>query len=206
MRLISSRPERPRASATTLLPSFAPAANDSGTFARPRYRVADANELVAGVVGHVAARAQPANVNIELALAPGRPVIEGDPAELAFAISGVLGAEVRSIDSGEGGTVRVELRADDHTISVLMTSDELPPLSCIRAIEPTSPGPDVDPTVAHCRRIVEAQGGRLELTETDGRIGFSIHFPRLPATTTVRVLPVRRAGNNEPVVAARLAS
>jgi hypothetical protein len=122
----------------------------------------------------------------------------GDPTELAFAISGVLGAEVRGIDSRVGGTVTVELRADAHTVTVVMTSDELPPLSCVRALATAEPGRrasgDVDPTVAHCRRIVEAQGGKLELIAREGRIGFAIDFPRLPLSTHagVRVLPFGR--------------
>jgi hypothetical protein len=183
----------PTTRAITLLDADAPSANDSAAYARPKWQVADVNVLVSNVVGHVAARAQPANVCIELALAPGRPVIMGDPTELAFAVSGVLGAEVRGIDAEAGGTVTVELDTDARTVTVVMTSDELPPLSCVRALGPTEPGQDVDPTVAHCRRIVEAQGGRLELVARDGRIGFAIQFRRLPLSTGIRVLPFGRA-------------
>jgi hypothetical protein len=185
--------EHPATRAITLLDSQTPSANDSAAYARSKWHVADANALVAGVVHHVAARVQPGGVDIALALAPGHPIIMGDPTQLAFAISGVLSAEVRAVDSHDGGTVTVELRADALTVTVVIASDELPPLSCVRALEHGTAGGAVDPTVAHCRRIVEAGGGRLELVAIGGRIGFAIDFPRLPLSTGVRVLPLHRA-------------
>jgi hypothetical protein len=193
----------PTTRAITLLDEQASSANDSTAYPRPKWQVADVNVLVSGVVGHVAARARTANVEFELALAPGHPVVMGDPTELAFVISGVLGAEVRGIDAHFGGTVAVELRTDARTVTVVITSDELPPLPCIRALGPVEPGQDVDPTVAHCRRIIEAQGGRLELIARDGRIGFAIEFKRVPLSTGVRVLPLLRA-RTAPTPPARL--
>lgn len=192
----------PTTRAITVLDGETPSANDSAAYARQKWQVSDVNALVSGVVGHVAARAEGVNVSIELALAPGHPVVMGDPTELAFAISGVLGAEVRGIDARDGGTVAVELCLDARTVTVVMTSDELPPLPCIRAVGHAEPGQEIDPTVAHCRRIVEAQGGRLALVARDGRIGFAIEFRRVPLSTGIRVLPFGRArsSSNPPAV------
>lgn len=192
----------PMTRAFTLLDRQATSANDSTAYPRPKWQVSDANVLVSGVVGHVASRARTSGVEFELALAPGHPIVMGDPTELAFVVSGVLGAEVRGIDAHFGGTVAVELHTDARTVTVVITSDELPPLPCIRALGHAEPGQDVDPTVAHCRRIVEAQGGRLELVARDGRIGFAIEFRRLPLSNGVRVLPLLRA-RTAPTPAAR---
>ena len=82
------------------------AANDSGTYAT-HHHVCDLNVLVAGVVGLVSGHVQPNKVNIELSLAPGRPLVHGDPKDVAFAFSGVLGAQLRVLEDADGGDLRL---------------------------------------------------------------------------------------------------
>lgn len=150
------------------------AANDSGiyTMAVPT-PVCDLNVLVGGVVGHVVSQVQPERVNVALDLAPGRPVVLGDPTELAFAISGLLGAQLRALDENDQGDVRVKIRREGESATVFIGGSELPPLPFVRAVDPTSRG-TCDPTVAHCRRLIEACGGHLDLVEVEGYIGFAI--------------------------------
>ena len=170
------------------------AANDSGVRRRPEYHISDLNVLVAGIVGHVAGRVVPERVNIALHLAPNPPLVDGDPTEIAFAISGVLSAELRAIDDSDGGEVRVEVFNASGTAKVVITAEEVPPLDLIRAVASSS-GRDadmsIDPTLAHCRRLIEAHGGTIELAEHEGRLGFVLAFPTVMLTQPVRMLPNR---------------
>ena len=54
----------------------------------------------------------------------------------------------------------------------------MPPLRFVRALQSDGRGDDIDPTLAHCRRLVESRGGNLVLTEQGGRIGFAVELPR----------------------------
>lgn len=167
------------------------AANDSGIRRRPTLEVSDLNVLVAGIVGDVAGRVVPERVNIGLRLAPTPPLIEADPTEIAFAISGVLTAELRAVEEADGGEVRVEVLRSPGNAQVVITAEEVPPLDLIRAVSPqprhSGPQGSIDPTLAHCRRLIEAHGGTIELTEHAGRIGFVLAFPTVIVTQPVRM-------------------
>ncbi len=164
-----------------------PAANDSG-IAHNRHATRQINTLVASVVGQVAARVQPKNVNIQLRLAAGEPTVSTDPAELAFVVAAVLGAAVRVVDEENGEFVGVDVSAARRSIRILITSDEVPPIRFVRALDPNGCSEDVDPTLAHCRRIIEARGGSLVLTEQGGRLGFAIDLPRVYLSPRVHLL------------------
>lgn len=175
---------------TPIDPSLAgEAANDSGTYDADLHQVCDLNVLVAGVVGLVSGRVQPNKVNIELTLAPGRPLVQGDPKDVAFAFSGVLGAELRTLEESDGGDLRVETRFNGSSVQILVAASDLPPLDFIRAIQPGFCAGDSDPTFVHCRRLIEACGGQIDLIERDGLIGFAISLPTVPALCPVRVFP-----------------
>lgn len=167
------------------------AANDSGTYDATHHHVCDLNVLVAGVVGLVSGRVQPNKVNVELSLAPGRPLVHGDPKDVAFAFSGVLGAQLRALEESDGGDLRVETRFDGETVQILVSASDLPPLGFIRAVQPGFCAGDSDPTLVHCRRLIEAYGGKIELIARDGLIGFGISLPTIPALCPVRILPQR---------------
>ncbi len=165
------------------------AANDSGVRARVLFQRCDANLLVATVVGRVVAQARSEKINIDLELAPGHPVIKSDAAVMAFAIAGVLGAQMSALEEGDGGNIRVAVVNDVHEVHVLMTTDELPPLRFIRALDSATAG-EADPTLRHCCRLIEREGGTLELIEQDGKIGFAIALPRETLSPNVRLFPV----------------
>lgn len=164
------------------------AANDSGQTTRSSDSV-DLNSLVARVVGHVTGRMQPKTTNVALTLAPGRPVVRGNAHALAFAISGVLGAELRTLeDNHEPSELRVAIQVLGETVKIYIAGTDVPPLGLVRALESGSIG-EADPTVAHCRRLVEDHGGYIELTARDGQLGFAIVLPTLPAVCPIRLLP-----------------
>lgn len=163
-------------------------ANDSGVMS-PRARTHQINMLVASVVGQVAARVQSERVNIALHLAPGDPTVATEPNELAFVVGAVLGAALRIVDEERGDYVGVRVSAERSSVRIAVTTDGVPPLRFVRALDPRGTSKDVDPTLAHCRRLVEACGGALVLTEQGGRLGFAVELPRAILSPRIRLLP-----------------
>jgi len=188
MHLVSNTPANP---SFRVLPVGAVAddqpANDSGAaFAVRTHQV---NTLVAGVVGQVAARVQSKNVNIALRLAPGDPSVATDPSELSFIFGAMLGAALRIVEEERGEYVGVQVSAERSAVRIAVTTDGVPPLQFVRALDPRGCGGEVDPTLAHCRRLVEAVGGALVLIEQGGRLGFALELPRAILSPRIRLLP-----------------
>jgi len=162
-------------------------ANDSG--AAFSVRTHQVNMLVAGVVGQVAARVQSKNVNIALRLAHGDPTVATEPSELAFIVGAMLGAALRIVEEERGEYVGVSVSAARSMVRISVTTDGVPPLRFVRALDPRGTSSDVDPTLAHCRRLVEACGGALVLAEQEGRLGFALEIPRVILSPRIRLLP-----------------
>ena len=162
-------------------------ANDSG--AAFSVRTHQVNMLVASVVGQIAARVQPKNVNIALRLAHGDPTVAAEPSELAFVVGAMLGAALRIVEEERGEYVGVSVSAARSMVRISVTTDGVPPLHFVRALDPRGTSSDVDPTLAHCRRLVEACGGALVLAEQGGRLGFALEIPRAILSPRLRRLP-----------------
>ena len=154
----------------------------------PQTRTHHVNMLVAGLVGRVAARVQSKSVNIALRLAPGDPAVTTDPGELSFVIGAVLGAALRIVEEERGEYVGVHVSAARSKVRISITTDGVPPLRFVRALDPRGTSDDVDPTLAHCRRLVEARGGALVLTEEDGRLGFALELPCAVLSPSIRLV------------------
>jgi hypothetical protein len=168
-------------------------ANDSSPMHSARWT--DANLLVATTVARVSAFLQPHRANVSLGLCPGHPVIAGDSTTLAFALAGVLGALLRSLDADHAvdtasadSTLRVSVGETDARVRITVALPDVPPLGIVRALA----GNDhegADPTVAHCRRLIESCGGTLALADADGVLAFAMVLPRCPLGPSVRLLP-----------------
>ncbi|GEM_PF-2576816 len=158
------------------------AANGPGQWNATDDKILDINLLVAQCAGNVAARVLPGSVDIELDLCPFAPEIIAPPAAIAFAISGVLVAQLRSLEDSEDGIVRIKtqvVRGREVHVSIL--SNGVPPLRTIRAVEGDSASAgESDPTIAHCRRLLEQHGGSIQLRDEAGFIGFELTIPSLP--------------------------
>ena len=168
-------------------------ANDTAPMHSARWT--DANLLVATTVARVSAFLQPHRANVALGLSPGHPVIAGDSTTLAFALAGVLGALLRSLESEYavdavdiGSTVRVAVAEVDERVRITVTLPDVPPLGIVRALAGDGEA-GADPTVAHCRRLIESCGGTLALADADGVLAFAMMLPRCPLGPAVRVLP-----------------
>ncbi len=161
-------------------------ANDSGMTRANTHHV---NTLVAAIVGQVAARMQSKHVNIALHLAAGDPSIATDPGELGFVVGAMLGAALRIVEEESGEYVGVRVSAERCAVRISVTTDGVPPLRFVRALDPRGSSGEVDPTLAHCRRLIEARGGALLLTEHNGRLGFVLELPRAILSPRIRLLP-----------------
>lgn len=182
----------PRPRAVDILPQLSgdwtsdAAANDACPIEEdPTMRIHDINLLVAEVVGRVAARESRIRSDIELDLCPCVPEIAGDPQLTAFAIAGVLVAQLRTLD--DGGAVRIKTEVQAQTVKVSILADGLPLLDFVRALEHDDELGD--PTMSHCRRLVEQIGGWMQLRADDGLVGFELNFPARPLSFPVRLHP-----------------
>ena len=165
----------------------APAANDCAQ-QRPVRRALEVNAMVGRVVGHVMSKlAEGPSIDVQLVLAAGRRVIEGDPVALSFALSGILTATLAAAEDGE---VAVTTAADTNGVQITIAADGVPPLRLVRAVAgDASMG---DPTLVHCRRLIEEQGGSIRLVEDHGRIALQVAFPSVVPSNVVP-LPRRAA-------------
>jgi hypothetical protein len=143
----------------------------------------DVNLLIAKVVGDLTARLQPRHVNLCLLLATQRPLIHADPTELAFGLSGIIGSHLTAIDQAGQSALEVSVYVDSGQVVIRTGSANIPPISMVRALQAECADPRAqDPTVAHCRRLLEAQGAVVELTQYGDNMGFSIALPIVPVS------------------------
>lgn len=154
----------------------------------------DVNLMVATTVARVSARLRPELVNVALDLDESDPMVRGDATALAFALSGTLGALVHAAEeSGDEQDLRVVVATQVCQVCVAILGGEVPPLPILRALTGDTDGQLSDPTVAHCRRLIEEQGGSLTLTVLDGQLALALRFPVAPAGQGNRVpAPLRR--------------
>lgn len=189
-----------------LAPEFVEnAANGLPAHASTRPAVSDLNLLVAATVGHVSALLQPERVNVELRLDPQRPIAHANPREVAFVVGGLVSSALRALEDGDGGQLRVRTHSGPRSVSVMITSDALPPLPVIRAVTTRNHSkPGVDPTVAHCRRLIEAFGGSLELIGEAGLLGFVVVFP-ISSCSRTNLPPTNESPSESPLELPRAA-
>ena len=179
--------------------SNAQAANDAGSpSARSRDRIHDVNLLVAEVAGRVAAHVQPSLADVELDLAPGIPEIDGDAALIGFVIAGVLVSQLRSLEDTDDGVVRIKTGYAQSRVTISILGNGVPLLGYVRAVEEDV---DADPTMVHCRRLLEQLGGKIKLRDDGGMLGFELSLPWQPNSPALRLLPSAPAEELLPAIA-----
>lgn len=136
----------------------------------------DLNKIVTHVAGDVAARVNASTVDIQLKLAQGPLDVPVDEEIAAFVLSGLLVAMVRSLDEDASGHARIETRRERDEVIATVTTSGGPSVATVRAVE--SRDFDGDPTIAHCRRLLEDCGGQLRLTDSECHVGVCVAIPR----------------------------
>jgi len=132
------------------------------------------NELLVRVCEHVATNTLQSP---SVVLSPLDSVLNvlGDDETLAFVVSGLLAAGLRDRNSGAVAQLRLNATLSGDELVLSVHAENPPPPSVVKAIE--SEGGDGDPTVAHCKRLVEGAGGHLRLTSERQSSGVSLHLP-----------------------------
>lgn len=166
----------------------------------------DVELLVATTVARVTARVQPEHVNVVLDLAAHDAVVAGNPTTLSFALAGILGALLRAAEeNGDDAILSIVVTEQDRSVCVSIAGPDVPPLRMIRALS-GEPGVSMaDPTIAHCRRLVEAEGGSLGLGACAGELAVQLSLPCTPQDPGIRILRPRRSAashRNAPVARA----
>lgn len=175
------------------------AANDCA--AGPAYTLTDVELVVATTVARVTARVQPQFVNVVLDLSADGAVVDGNPTALAFALAGILGGLLRAADdNGDDEVLRIVVTEQHRQVRVSIAGPDVPPLRMIRALSGHSSGAMADPTVAHCRRLIEHEGGTLRLGTCAGELAVELCLPAHPQGRGVRVLPPRSLRAAKPAV------
>ena len=136
----------------------------------------DLNKIVTHVAGDVAARVNASTVDIQLKLSPGRLDVSVDEEVAAFVLSGLLVAMVRTLDEDGTGHARIQTEQGRDEVVATVTTSGGPSIATVRAVE--SRDFDGDPTIAHCRRLLEDNGGQLRLTDAEGHVGICVAMPR----------------------------
>lgn len=133
------------------------------------------NRIVTEISGEVAARMRGDNIDFQLNLAAAPQEAPIDDDTLEFVLSGVLVATAREVRVDADARIFIGTSGRSDEITVTVASNGIPSIATVRAIESTDY--DGDPTIAHCKRLIESAGGRLALTERDGTLGVEIAIP-----------------------------
>ncbi len=158
----------------------------------PKYIFADVELLVATTVARVTARVQPEFINVMLDLSADGAVVAADPISLAFALAGVLGAVLRAADdNGVDENLHIVVTEADRVVRISIAGLDVPPLRMLRALSDDPAQSLADPTVVHCRHLIELQGGTLGLGACGGELAVEVCLPALPRSGRLRVVAPR---------------
>jgi len=157
-------------------------------YARPRppeFRLADLNATAEHAVSLARQQALSRPIRIELLPADNLPPVEHDPSQMQQVLLNLLLNAIQAIDGP--GSVRVELAARDHTavISVKDTGRGIAPEHLRQIFRPffTTKGKGTGLGLSLARRIVEDNGGRIEVESMPGegsRFTILLPFRRAP--------------------------
>jgi hypothetical protein len=173
-------------------------ANDSRPSHMPESCTADVNQIVARTIAHLTPVAIKKNVQIELDMAPSVPLVAITPTELSFALAGFMGSLLEGIDDPTEARIRIETRVQGQDVRVRLLGSSLPAMKVVRALTSEAENEaSADPTVAHCRRLVEDQGGFTDLVQSGQLLGIGLAFPALsgyhPVSLSGRLTLTNRA-------------
>ncbi len=159
------------------------AANDAGVSPATEAsgRCVELNKLLDRVCEHAATNT---GRSLSVLLTPLESALElqGDDEVFAFVVSGLLAASHR--DRGSGPTNRLGLLASQTCDEFILSIHSEHPLAASVVQAVTSESGDGDPTIAHCKRLVEGAGGRLQLVKDPSSPGLALHLPIEPISSS----------------------
>lgn len=174
------------------------AANDTCEAQKDTPYPRDLNELVSHLTTNVVRAAGTKSLRVDLTLNPSIHDHVAAPDLVSFVVGGVLTTQLESCSEDERGHLIVSTEIDNNDTIVTVLANNVPPLDAIRAIAEKlgiARAKGADSVLLHCREIVEALGGSIQLSddmvEQTSFLGFSLRIPTVPtAISAVAGRPV----------------
>lgn len=174
------------------------AANDTCEVQTDAPYLRDLNELVSHLTANVVRAAGSKNLRVDLTLNPSIQDHVAAPELVSFVVGGVLTTQLESCTDDEKGHLIVSTQMDNNDTVVTVLANNVPPLDAIRAIAEKlgmARAKGADSVLLHCREIVEALGGSIQLrddlVENTCFLGFELRIPTVPtAMSAVSGRPV----------------
>lgn len=163
------------------------AANDTCESQADEPYLRDLNELVSHLTSNVVRAAGDKNLRVDLTLNPSIQDHVAAPELVSFIVGGVLTTQLQNCSEAELGhlVVSTEIEGNDTVVTVL--ANNVPPLDAIRAIADKlgiARAKGADSVLLHCREIVEALGGSIQLRDDfvgdTSFLGFELRIPTVP--------------------------
>ena len=132
------------------------------------------NEMLIRVCEHVASNTRP-SLPVLLTPLDSTLNIHEDGDTFAFIVSGLLTVSHRDRNTDPSTRLRLSAARTPHELILRVQGDRELSASVVKAIQ--SNGGDGDPTIAHCKRLVEGAGGRLQIVRDLESPGVSLHLP-----------------------------
>lgn len=163
------------------------AANDTCEIQKDAPYLRDLNELVSHLTANVVRAAGTKSLRVDLTLNPSIHDHVAAPELVSFVVGGVLTTQLESCSEDEKGHLIVSTQMHDNDTVVTVLANNVPPLDAIRAIAEKlgiARAKGADSVLLHCREIVEALGGSIQLRDDkvdDVKfVGFELRIPTVP--------------------------
>ena len=155
----------------------------------------DLNQLVTHLTGNVVRAVGSKNLRVDLMLNPSIHDYVAAPDLISFVVGGVLTTQLRTCSESDNGRLFVSTEVDGNETVVTVLANDVPPLAAVRAIAEKlgiARASGADSILLHCREIVEAMGGRIELCddvlENQALLGFELRIPTVPHCNSTGLL------------------
>lgn len=163
------------------------AANDTCEVQKDAPYLRDLNELVSHLTTNVVRAAGTKSLRVDLTLNPCIQDHVAAPELVSFVVGGVLTTQLESCSEDEQGHLIVTTEMDNNDTVITVLANNVPPLDAIRAIAEKlgmARAKGADSVLLHCREIVEALGGSIQLRDDKIQdtsfLGFELRIPTLP--------------------------
>lgn len=147
----------------------------------------DLNELVSHLTTNVVRAAGNSGLRVDLSLNPSIHDHVAAPDLVSFVVGGVLTTQLQSCTESEQGHLMVSTEIEGNDTVVTVLANNVPPLDAIRAIADKlgiARANGADSVLLHCREIVEALGGSIQLrddlVQRTSFLGFELRIPTVP--------------------------